>query len=335
MTDHDAGYSNRTVFSIENDALRYTWAGYSLFVIVSSFIGDTTILIASIKYRAFRLHKAIIVIIQHIAFSDLMVSATDILPRFVSTVANDWVLGSFLCYLTGYGRFFFNAASVLLLCALTSSKLLLLKYPLRFRTTTVKQAHIFCYVACWLVAAGLPASFLLVDMYDIHFSYKDYQCIYAATSDVWLWLKLLHAVFYVMIPTGFVVACTIFLLIVAKRFARRGQESLKLQGTMAIVLTAVVYCISFLPYVLFRIVESVVVKTDPDESQRIFLANFYRVVLSFVSLNTISNFFIYSLTVDSFRRFVLSRILPTRRSFSVTSSRTFTTDINNEGEWPY
>ena len=327
MTAVDFDYKNRTLYSIESDALRYTWAGYCLFVIASSFIGDTTILVASIKYRVFKLHRAIIVIIQHIAFCDLMVSAMDVFPRFVSTVANGWVLGRFLCYLTAYGRYYFNSVSILLLCSLTSSKLLLLKYPLRFRAAKAKTAHFFC-AACWLVSLTFPIIFFLVDREDIYPSFRDYQCIFAATLDVWQWVKPVFAIFFLFIPTFLVVAGTIWLLIIARRFARQGRKSMKWQGTIAIVLTAALYCISILPIFVYHIGTSFL---DVDnERNSFFFIYFFRIAISFMSLNTISNFFIYSLTVRSFGRFVLSKMKLSRRSF--TSIRTSTTGTSSQSE---
>ena len=143
-------YSNKTAYGIESDDIRYVWACYHLFVIASSLIGDTTILIASIKYKAFKLHKVIIVVIQHIAFCDLMVSATHVLPIMISDISNKWVLGNFFCYLNPYASYYSNQASILLICTMTTSKLLLL----RFGTTTSKKAHSIC-VACWLAAFTL------------------------------------------------------------------------------------------------------------------------------------------------------------------------------------
>ena len=226
-----------------------------------------------------------------------------------------------MCYLTAYVRYYFNAVNVLLLCALTSGKLLHVKYPFRAKAATAKKAHIFCFVSCWLISVSLPALSLIVDPLDIHFSYKDYQCIYAATSDIWYWSKVILTVLFIFIPICVAITSTILLLIIAKRIARRGRDSLKWQGIIAIVLTATVYCISLLPYVVFRIVESVIVKDDPDRSQHIFRVNFFRLALSFVSLNTISNFFIYILTVKSFRRYVFNRIGLSRGSLtsSITS----------------
>ena len=81
---HSHTFSNHTLYGIYSDAVRYLWAGYFVFVLLSSLIGDTTILIASIKYRAFKLHKVVVVIIQHIAVCDLLVLSTTMTFRTIS-----------------------------------------------------------------------------------------------------------------------------------------------------------------------------------------------------------------------------------------------------------
>ena len=293
MPDQDNLYYNKTGHSIKNDTLRYTWTGYFQFVIASSFIGDTTILIASIKYRVFRLHKVITATIQHMAFCDLMVSAMDVLPKLLSLISGDCVLGNFLCYLTAYGTYYFNAATVLLICIMTTSKLLVLKYPFRSRTVSTKKAHMIC-MACWGAVLIFLVTPLLVDWHDIYFSYRSYQCVYGRSSETWNWLKPLVTAIFGFLPICLVVVNTIFLLIAAKQAASRSSKSMKWQGIITTLLVAVIYCISVLPFLLLRFV-----KVD-DISERISS--------SFLCLNTISNFYIYSLTVDSFRHFVRSRI---------------------------
>ena len=67
-------FSDKTKFGIKNDTERYLWAGWLAFVVVSSLLGDSLILIASIKYNAFNLHKMIVTFIQHIAVCDLLQS---------------------------------------------------------------------------------------------------------------------------------------------------------------------------------------------------------------------------------------------------------------------
>ena len=167
-------------YKFESDASRYAWAWYRLFVAVSSLIGDTTILIASIKYRAFKLHKLNIVPIQQIAFCDLMVSLSNVLPNFVSVACNEWVLGNFLCGLTSYANYYFYVTGTLLICNMTSSKVLLMKYPLQVGTISEKKAHILCIV-CWIVAMTIPVVFLLVDGLDGKEYYFSYEHTFAIT----------------------------------------------------------------------------------------------------------------------------------------------------------
>ena len=309
-------HCNKTIYGIKNDAARYAWAGYFLFVIISSLVGDTTILIASLKYKAFNLHRVIGVIIQHIAFCDLLVAVTDVLPRTVTLISNEWVFGTYLCYLYPYTGYYFSGASILFICNMTTSNLLLLKYPLKFGTTSRKKAHMFC-VACWLVALIAPVTALLVavvDGNDTHFSYRIYFCNFGFTSDIWHWLKPLIAVIFMFIPNCAVVGTTIYLVVIAKRVARRGRESLKWQGIITTVLTASVYCISILPSAVYYIGESVV--TVDNKSSSFFHTLFLRIASWLLYLNTISNFYIYSLSVYSFRDFIRSKIQQAYQMFT-------------------
>ena len=323
-TEFYAEYSNKTAYGIESKALRYTWAGYYLFVIASSVIGDTTILIASIKYKAFKLHRVIVVIIQHIAFCDLMVSVTYVLPNMVSVISDKWVPGNF-CYLLYYARYYSNMTSVFLICAMTTSKLLLLKYPFRFEITSSKKAHLIC-VACWLAAFILPVIFLLVNN-DVSFSYRGYLCDYVFSSEIWHYLRPFLAVLFLFIPTCLVVSTTLCLLIEARKTVSRSRESLKWQGIVTTVLTATVFCLSLLPYFAYYVGESIV--SVDETSKSLFYTTFYRVAISLTSLNTISNFYIYCLTVSSFRAFIRSKVQLSYQYITNVGSSTSHGNIKN------
>ena len=309
--------------------MRYTWAGYYLFIITSSFIGDTTILIASIKYKAFKLHRVIIAVIQHIAFCDLMLSATYLLPNMVSIIVDKWVLGNFFCNFYPYATYWFTVTSILLLCTMTTSKLLLLKYPLKFGTTTSKKAHLIC-VACWLVALIPPMTLLLADedLDGVIFSYNSYKCwLHNGNSRIWHYLGPFMAVLFAFIPTCLIVSTTLCLLIEARKIVSRSRflhvgactpaekelqrgsrnrESLKWQGIVTTVLTATVFSLSSVPYTAY-LVGSSIVSVD-DKSKSSFYTTFFKVALSLTCLNIISNFYIYSLTLTSFRAFIRSKM---------------------------
>ena len=313
-------FGNTTDYGIKSDAIRYTWAGYLLFVLLSSLIGDTIILVASIKYKAFRLHRAIVVIIQHIACCDLMVALCSVVPHFISVVNGRWVLGKFLCDLSAYTSYYFKASATLLVCAMTTSKLLLLKYPIRFGTISVRKAHMLC-LACWVAVLVKSVTSAIVEYalgnsdraVDSYFSYITYVCDFGFTSDAWYWLKPLIAVLYLFIPNCLVLITTLYLVVIAKRVAHHG---LRWQGIVTTVLIAVVYCISILPNVVFYIGGPIVIADDPSRS--FFHTTFLRLARSIFLFNTISNFYIYSLSVNSFRDFILKRVQKSNRV--VTSS---------------
>ena len=86
-------------FRIPSPWKRYI-ATYQLFVVLSSLIGDTLILLASRNKDSFRLNKVLVTIMQHIAVCDISVSITHILPGAISLKADAWVLGDALCYCT-------------------------------------------------------------------------------------------------------------------------------------------------------------------------------------------------------------------------------------------
>ena len=309
MTVFDSEFSNKTHYGLETAAQRYTWAGYYLFVILSSLIGDTTILVASIKYRAIKLHRVIVTIIQHIAVSDMLVIALQVLPIFVTLLADEWVFGDFLCKVVVIATYHINAASLLLICAMTTSKVLLFKYPLRFGSTSSKKAHFMFCGACWGIALVLPVSMLAVDMEDVYFSYVIYVCAYNFTSDIWVYLRTSLGVLLGFLPMCLIVATSVYLLIIAKRFTSRGRGSLNWQGVMTTIVTATMFCVSLLPFLVIMAIEGSI------ESARIAKSLLY--------LNTMCNFYTYCLTVTSFRNFVRSRlqILIRKLTFPVTRGR--------------
>ena len=77
-------YSDYNKFGIKNDLERCLYAGWFLFVVICTLLGDSIILAASIKYKAFNLHKIVLVFIQYIAVCDLINALLCLLPTAIS-----------------------------------------------------------------------------------------------------------------------------------------------------------------------------------------------------------------------------------------------------------
>ena len=301
IVDHD--FSNKTKYGIESDALRNIWAGFYFFLIFSSLIGDPTILVASIKYKVIKLHRVIVTVIQHLAVCDLLVIASDASPRFITIIANRWVFGQFLCNVFSFTYDYINTVSIFLICTMTALKLLLVKYPLRFGTTSSRKSHMLCG-SCWGIPLIIPVTMLLVNWRDVHFSYLSYSCAYGYSSSIWKYVLPLLSIFS-GVPIIMVVGTSVNLLVIAKKVASSERGGLKWQGITTTILTAAALCVSWLPWIVVLALDKGMEIQDSEtiNDNRVTYA-FLRLAVSFVSLNTMSNFYIYCLTVTSFRNFV-------------------------------
>ena len=177
-------YSNCTFFGIQNKAERYVYGGWVVFVITCSLLGDTTILVASIRYRAFKLQKIVVAFIQHIAVCDLLVTISTIIPQLVSLIkdrkSNNRLLPIMSLFMFSYEY----TVSISLVSAMTLGKLLSLKYPFRADTWTTARIHKFC-AGIWIAALSSPVLQILIDKEDIVFDCRVYTYMHSYTSSIW------------------------------------------------------------------------------------------------------------------------------------------------------
>ena len=300
--DKHLDYLNNTEpYSIHNTHLRNVWATYNIFILLSSLIGDSIIIIASVKYQAFKLHKFIVVIIQHIAVCDLLVSLVSVFPRVVSLIANGWVFGEILKYVAAYGMYYFNAVGLLLISVMTTSKLFMLKFPLRARLLTPRRSQLVCMIM-WMASSSLVLPGVMIGDAAV-FDHRTYDCRLSFLANIWKWLKPILVGLFALVPNIVVIATTIYLLVIAKNFLSRRRENLKWQGIISTILVAVFYCISILPYIIYTFI-AYSGADFADDPRSFFRTHYDRIMKSFMSINTISNFYIYSMTVESFREFL-------------------------------
>ena len=299
--------NNYTRFGIHNKAERYSWAAYHIFVLLSSLIGDTLILYASFQKDAFKLNKFILTVIQHIAVSDLAYSIFSVFPGAVSLIADDWVLGSIMCYARVYLGYFIYPAGMSLIAVLATSKFLLLKYPFRYSNWTKKVAHQVCCLAL-IPSFAFPILFLILDKNDVEFDYRIYTCTYGYKAGTWKFtLRPIVCIIALLFPIVVIISSTIptlKYLLKAKSSARRARGSVPWQGTLAVVLTAVINCVSTMPTLVYSLGVSFI----QEDSSSLFSFHFFRVAKFLLMINIMCNLYIYTLTIKSFRRFLFTRI---------------------------
>ena len=313
-------------FEIHSSAARYCWVTYTLFGFLSSLIGDTVILIASFHTNAFKINKLIVTVIQHIAITDIVISIFGSLPVLISSMANSWILGHVLCYVTVCITYTTYPAGTYLIAALATCKFLILRYPLRAASWAAKRAHQVCGLI-W--ASSLTVSIINTwfKKDDMHFDYRIYICDHGFKTDGWRSTWTIIRIIHAFVPNIIIVLITIptlKYLAAARKSAIRVRGNVPWQGALTVALTAIVYCISYLPIIVYHTAKTFVV----NDTSGHFYIHFYRISYSFLMINIVANFYIYTLTIKSFRRFLLSKLalvfLSCRKAMRTVNPKTTT-----------
>ena len=308
-------FSNCTLFGIQNKAEKYAYIGWIVFIITCSLLGDTTILVASIRYKAFKLQKIVVAFIQHIAVCDLLITIGTNIPELVFLIkdrkSNNKLLPIICFFIISYEY----TVSINLVSAMTLGKLLSLKYPFKAGTWTTARIHKFC-AGIWITALSVPVLHILIDKEDIVFDCRVYNYMHKFTSSIWKILLPILSLVVLVTPNVIIVVSTVLLLKEAKRVVTDSRESLRWQGIMTVVVTATVSTISFLPPAVYLIAEPFI-DTDPSVPGP-FYKEFYRFSGAAMYVNILANFFVYSLTVTSFRNFLKSTF---KQAFFIQSNK--------------
>ena len=273
--------------------------------------GNTLILVASIKYKALKLDKVSIVLIENIAVADLGMALFMVLPRMVSVIAARW---EYACDVTAYAIFLFPGVSILSVTALNISKLTCLLFPLRARLRTHTQGRIIgaslwaCIVLVFALVQGILS---ITESHNLGTSYDEtlYMCN-PYTSDVEP-LYFIMIGFFTIPPILVILVTTIWLMVYVQKVRGLSKESV-----VTLIAISLVFIVAFIPIgaklIVGSIISSLIRLTIGHErtASASALFNWYRddythFAHSVPYLNCMANPIIYLFTVNSFKTFVV------------------------------
>ena len=321
-------HDNTTQYKIENLTERQILIGYQVLLSVSSLIGDTLILVGSLRYNAIKLHEIIVIFVQHMAVADLLLTLFGIIPSAVFLGVNDWILGDVMCYL----NFLAQSISVLILfmmtAALAVAKMLIIKYPLSAMFFSTKTGHIIA-TCIWIIGFSFPTAALSKDKEGVYYDFLVYSCAYIHGKHVWNTTsnKIFNTMYGMafLVPVAATVISSAMLLILAKRATAGRPEGLQWKGVLTVLITAATHTLLSLPFTIYYVTPGFN-KTHTYDM---------RYILWVSQLAVIVNFSVISLTVPSFKKF-LKKFFSSRSSeeerrglLSVQSKITF---VSSEGQ---
>ena len=311
-------------YQIQDPVERFLWIIFFLAALLSSIIGDVLILVASIRHNAILLNRFIVIVIQHIAFCDLLRSLSFVLPTLLALVTNGWVLGEGLAYVFLFLNIVTFQATNLLICTLTSTKVMVLIYPRRVRGWSSSKIHVFCTIV-WLLSSIVPA-LRLIDNQDIQFDYRYYHISLGISN--WMRVTLKTAVvvfqFIPLIIVTLTTSITSIYLTKSWKLSKLTRAKIRWHGMLTVTVSAIVFFVSILPLSISLIASFAQLTLITDAEKNVVFRRWSEFL---TTLNVVSNFYIYCLTLPSFRNFVRNKInnmvsssmirLPTLRSGNV------------------
>ena len=310
-------YFNATVNGSE---ARPIWIASFLVGSLVALCGNAVIVLALFR-DAVRLDNVTTTLIKHIVVADLGHIFLIVLPVLVTVTADRWLLGRELCHVQAYTRLVFMNASSLLVCGLNCSKLAYLQYPLRARVWPAARGHMWG-AAMWIIAfvplVWLVIVAILQDASDlVFFSNQSMSCGYnlgALGEQTAITIIILS-----MAPGPIVIGTTIYLIKIAwsrncvtNRYARK----VKWEGILTVILIAVVYCLSNIPYYTWICSATFFIETMRSQSpsfQSFWITDLYSLVTFLTFLNNITNAPIYYISIISFKEFVDKTIFRMRK----------------------
>ena len=288
-----------------NNTVKYTSSAIALLLILLGLAGNSIILVGGVWYKAFRVDKVTRTLILHLAASDVICTLVFMVPGTITTMADTYPFGYTFCKVHFYMILTFGHSTVGHICVLTTSKLVSLHQPFRAQIWEKKNGHLFG-AAIWALST-VPAIVLLsVNPDSLYYDEIRVSCMYDFSEPIWTYLLPTLSFFLALVPNIIVVTSTIGLIISSCRVAARGRESLKWQGVVAIILVALVYCISFSPHIGMNFMGNKFL--HPSQTDRFMKIGIF-VSTRLTLLNYVSNIFVYAASMRSFRRFLREKLL--------------------------
>ena len=288
----------------------------NLMIVVVGLTGNITVLHLSLKYKAIKVDKISIFLLEALTISDIAIIILYFSPMLITLCGKKWVLGSAMCLVTGVAAevpFYFQVmVKTIISCyrfwvcmknrsarMLGTSKIIILKIG----------------IFALLIPSLAPAILFFVHKSDFIFVPQILRCLSAHHSqaygrtEAYNHLTILTVTF-IAIPTAIILVTNASIWLTVKKSherSRRGsnpttksnQESAKRMNKTALMLTLI--CCTFVLCYIPTFVKFILYNLGHETS--LFMYFFHSYALS---LNSIVNPFIYLITNRHFRLFIKS-----------------------------
>ena len=133
---------------------------WTCLVIVLGILGNALVLVGSIKYKALKMDKISIFLLECLAVTGIAIVLFDFVPSLITIIANKWILGEAFCVFTSVDHWVLYASDIVFITCIAASRTYLLAKPFAWvpqMTYFRKVRYIyFCYVCFFYTLYSPP-----------------------------------------------------------------------------------------------------------------------------------------------------------------------------------
>ena len=274
------------------DTVRYILISWCLISTILSLTGNTIVLIASRKYRALKLDKYSVRLMENLAVADLGYTISGTMVTVAAIAANSWLYGTELCIVDRFLTNVFYNITPLNVALLCGSKLSCVLSPLSAHTRSTSRV-LPGLISVWVLVTISCLVSTIVYRDNVYYDTVAFQCWVDYTHRPYFGTFLIA---YMLVVAIVIIITTVWLLVAARRITGRVQK----RGAVAVISVSVIYSISTVPTAVLMALELTSwYKTWPDEVQAtckivtmytFYLTNFCNPIVYYFSLNSFGEF---------------------------------------------
>ena len=201
---------------------------YTIVVLVFGIIGNSFVLIGSIKYKAIDMDIVTIKLIENLAICDIMCTVLLFVPMFTVVTSRRWILGNAICYISAYFASTSYATEILTTTIIVIQRLCSVKFALSGSYQLQESNVMYVIVLMWCVGFALPIGAILIEDYA-YFAPEFFDCSPLLHSKEARLYTIAAIVLCILIPMIVIVICNSWLLIISaksRKTVTRGQKYL-------------------------------------------------------------------------------------------------------------
>ena len=285
----DLSYYERVIVLTWNSLISFT-----------SVVGNTIVLVSSIKYNAIHLDRVSIILIRNLAAADLGLGLL-LVNYSVNAAMGKSAVPLSLCWAWTITASLFVGVGSNFLAGLNLNKVSVLLFPLRSKNRSFKRGYIIAGVIWAIMSAVLTTLVVYMRVYDLHsaimYNKYTFRCNVRDPGKFLQGLLSSMQLWFTIIPLVCVVVTTIWMGCFVKR-----TSGIQRQTVCTLLLVSVLFFLTLTPAMVF-FASTAAAGFDAIHSKK-WGANLQVVFPLAISVNCAANPFIYCLTVRSFGGFV-------------------------------